>query len=146
MNKKGISHVIVIVLLIVVAIAVLIPLAVIAAVGLNFWIGGPTAGPSADLTGQPTTKHKPRTITAKTVKCDANGNTKLLISNTADPSTTPINANNLQTSMSEVELDCGKDAIIKPGDTAKCTAKNFYKDNGTMSIFGSNTAATEVSC
>ncbi len=135
MNKKGISPV--------VAVVLLIAIAVIAAVGLYFWIGS--------LTGQPTTKQKPRTIAASTVNCDANGNSKILISNTADPSTEAINANStgdgdLQTSMSEVELDCGTDAEIETGDTTSCTAKNFYKGNGTLSIFGNNVAATEVSC
>ncbi len=138
MNKKGISPV--------VAVVLLIAIAVIAAVGLYFWIGS--------LTGQPTTKQKPRTITASTVNCNQTGDiSRVLISDTADPEASLINLTDagmdLETSSGAPITNCNPKSITS-GDTASCDIGDenatFKKASGTISIFGEKIAASEISC
>ena len=126
--KRGISPI--------VAVVLLIAIAVIAAVGLYFWVGS--------LTGKQATPNTPKMITANVI-CNQTGNSTILITNIGTEKISSLNTT-LKTSDSNVKIvDCSPNDISS-GETASCTITNFHQGNGTISIYGDNLGAISVTC
>ncbi len=141
--KKGISPI--------VAVVLLIAIAVIAAVGLYFWVGG--------LATRQPTPSTPKTITAYAVSCgsSASENTTIMIANTSPAGTSNnIKITDLQDSLGNKfnstgsannEWICSEDSIAS-GHQVACSINStkFGAGDGTISIYGSDVASATVSC
>ncbi len=138
--KKGISPI--------VAVVLLIAIAVIAAVGLYFWVGG--------LATKQPTPSTPATISVYAVHCGSDTeNTTIMIANTSPPGTT-INVADLKDSLGWV-FTTGSDGTanwtcdassIDSGNQVACKAigSHFGAGDGTIAIFGNNVASATVTC
>ncbi len=142
--KKGISPI--------VAVVLLIAIAVIAAVGLYFWVGG--------LATKQPTPNPPKTITAYAVQCGTGaGNTTIMISNTSPPGTTPITVTELKDSVGNgfvngtvgstgtTGWECDTSSL-GPGNSMSCTlnSSDWGAGKGTIAIYGNSIAAAQVTC
>ncbi len=116
--KKGISPI--------VAIVLLIAIAVIAAVGIYFWVEG--------LATKQPTPEKPVAIVANPV-----GNGKVLIANLGQRS---INTSTLRTSDPNLKISCESN-IIKPDEQVLCTIIGT-PSSSTIAIWGNGTGSTTV--
>lgn len=137
--EKGISPI--------VAVVLLIAIAVIAAVGLYFWLGG-----LATKQGVPSA---PRTITASISQCGsvAQNYTTVVISNTSPEGSTAI-----QTAYDLIVVGGSGDEIInmsqcnnqlRPGQQAPCRIDGFVNGDGQLIIYGKagkNIASTTITC
>ncbi len=137
--KKGISPI--------VAVVLLIAIAVIAAVGLYFWVGG--------LATKQPTPNPPATISAYAVKCGTGAkNTTIMIANTSPPGTT-ITISELKDSLGHSFAqgsnpggwEC-RAATLDSGDQTACTlnASDWGAGSGTISIYGNKVASATVTC
>ncbi len=142
--KKGISPI--------VAVVLLIAIAVIAAVGLYFWVGG--------LATKQPTPTTPKTISAYAVSCasDNTGITTIMVANTS-PAGNTVNVSALKDSLGNSFGDSSNtdgwmcdDTSLSSGEQTACKLNNsastgdFYAGVGTISIYGSDVASATVSC
>ncbi len=127
--KKGISPI--------VAVVLLIAIAVIAAVGLYFWVGG--------LATKQPTPGTPKTISAYAVNCGdptVADNATIMIANTSPPGNT-IDLSTLQNSAG-LTMYCS--GTLDSGQQAACKIADFDAGYGTIAIYGSDVASATVTC
>ena len=136
--RKGISPI--------VAVVLLIAIAVIAAVGLYFWVGG--------LATRQPTPSTPLTISAYALDCvaDSDYNTSIMIANTSPPGRN-ITAGSLETAWehgiaanSSTEADTCPGENIESGAQVTCVLINYSQGDGTTAIFGANVGSATVTC
>ncbi len=117
--KKGMSPI--------VSVVLLIAIAVVAAIGIYFWMSGMA-------TKQPTPE-TPIPIVANPIS-----GRSVLITNLGNK---PIITETLKTSDPSMVCDFGKSVTIKPGEQARCELKGFSK-NKEIVIYGNGTGSTPV--
>ena len=111
----------------IVAVVLLIAIAVIAAVGIYFWVEG--------LATKQPTPEKPVAIVANPISSRS-----VLIANLGNK---PLSVSVLKTSDPSTVCDFGKNVTIEPGGQAKCELKGFPKTNELV-IYGNGTGSTPV--
>ncbi len=132
--KKGISPI--------VAVVLLIAIAVIAAVGLYFWVGS--------LTNKPATPTQPGMLTAQAICGDnQSSTTTFLLTNigtsTVDISTLKMTAPKDSSAQFNASSDCAS-TTIQAGGTIKCNITNFGKGSGTATFYGTNIGTFAITC
>ncbi|MCD6522258.1 MAG: hypothetical protein J7K68_00775 [Candidatus Diapherotrites archaeon] len=125
----------------IVAVVLLIAIAVIAAVGLYFWVGG--------LATKQPTGAAPRTITVYAIACgqleDSNAQnynyTSIMIVNTSPPGTQAI-APAYDLAIAGVSgavfnsSSCGSTTTLDPGEQAVCRIYGYNKGDGALVVYG----------
>ncbi|MCD6522256.1 MAG: hypothetical protein J7K68_00765 [Candidatus Diapherotrites archaeon] len=135
-----------------VAVMLFIAIAVIAAVGLYFWVGG--------LATKPPTVSAPATISAHALICGSSASykTTIAVANTSPPGTI-IDITMMKDSLGNdfggtSNTDgwmCEKTRLHSREQTV-CQLDNsvskhkFYRGKGTISIYGENTASATITC
>ncbi len=117
--KRGISPI--------VAVVLLIAIAVIAAVGLYFWVGS--------LTGKQATPNTPNMITANPIS-----DGKIIIANLGK---TAINTSELRTDENSIDINCNE-TNLKPGEQIICTIKGNATKND-IAIYGNESNVIIIS-
>ena len=138
--KKGVSPI--------VAVVLLIAIAVIAAVGLYFWV--------SSLTGQQPEPTKPKTITATVVGLcntsvlNASAITKVMLSNSGPPgkdvNTTHEGDSVALKTSGGGNVTCTTNGTLSSGETTDCDVTGIYKGVGTIAIYGSDTSSAYITC
>ncbi len=123
--KKGISPI--------VAVVLLIAIAVIAAVGLYFWVGS--------LTNKPATPSMLNGITVQVIDCGGSTPT-LLVTNIGTKTISDLNTT-LKTTNNSIKVSNCQPNSINPGDTAKCEITKF---SGTIVVYGNNLTPAPITC